>query len=65
VSAPPSTVDAAAGVPPKNLFSARNIAIVSVAFAVLVCGLLILGARHARNSSRASLITRSLDREGK
>lgn len=63
-SAPPF-VDAATSVPPKNLFSARNIAIVSVAFAVLVSGLLILGARSARSSSQASLITRSLDREQK
>jgi hypothetical protein len=51
--------------PPQNLFSARNIAIVSVAFAVGVCGLLLLTARRSRRASQASLITRSLDREGK
>jgi hypothetical protein len=46
-----------------ELFSARNIAIVSVVFTLLVCVLLILSARNARRAARASLITRSLDRE--
>lgn len=50
---------------PKELFSARNIAIASVGFTLLVVVLLLLAARNARNASRASLITRSLDREGK
>jgi hypothetical protein len=63
-AATPQT-ETAAVVPEKNLFSARNIAIVSVAFTVLVCGLLILSARNARRTARASLITRSLDRERK
>jgi hypothetical protein len=58
-------VETAVGAPSQNLFSGRNIAIASVAFAVIVCGLLLLAARNARNASRASLITRSLDREGK
>ncbi len=49
--------------PEKNLFSGRNIGIVSVVFTLLVCTLLILSARNARRAARASLITRSLDRE--
>jgi hypothetical protein len=68
----PAKVDAtqpgaetAVSVPSKSLFSARNIAIVSVAFTVLVCGLLFISARNSRRASRASLITRSLDREDK
>jgi len=66
--APPSTppgVETAATVPPKSFFTARNIAIVSVAFTVIVCGLLFMSARNARKASRVSLITRSLDREEK
>jgi hypothetical protein len=62
-STPPANV-ATAGAPPGDLFSARNIAIVSVAFAVIVCGLLVMAARRAR-TSQASLITRSLERERK
>jgi hypothetical protein len=58
-------VETAVTVPPHEVLSGRNITIVSVAFAVLVCGLLLLTARNARSSSRASLITRSLDRERK
>jgi hypothetical protein len=54
-----------AAVPAHSVFSARNLGIVSVAFAALICGLLILTARRARSQSQASLITRSLDREGK
>ncbi|HEY2084401.1 MAG TPA: hypothetical protein VGI88_16595, partial [Verrucomicrobiae bacterium] len=54
-----------ATVPARALFSGRNLGIVSVAFAVIVCGLLILTARRARGQSQASLITRSLDQEGK
>jgi hypothetical protein len=57
--------ETATAVPPHEAFSKRNIAIVSGAFAMLVCGLLLLAARRARSSSRASLITRSLDRERK
>ena len=60
-STPRPATEAAASVLQPNLFSARNIAILSAAFAVIVCGLLILSARRAR--SHASLITRSLDRE--
>lgn len=56
-------VEAAAPVPQKELFSTRNIAIVSIVFTLLVCVLLILSARNARRMARASLITRSLDRE--
>ena len=52
----------ATGASQENIFSARNIAIFSVAFAVIVCGLLIMSARRAR-ASQSSLITRSLDRE--
>ena len=48
--------------PAENVFTGRNIAIVSVAFAVLVCGLLVMSARRAR-ASQGSLITRSLERE--
>jgi hypothetical protein len=67
-SAPPpvaASVQTAAVVSERNLFNVRNIAIVSVVFTLLVCTLLILAARNARNASRASLITRSLDRQGK
>lgn len=49
--------------PPDGLFSSRNIAIVSVTFTLLVCALLIRSGRKARRAARASLITRSLDRE--
>jgi hypothetical protein len=52
-------VETAATVP---LFGSRNLAIVSAGFAVFVCGLLLMAARHARKS-QSSLITRSLDRE--
>ena len=67
VAAPtaPAPAQAVAVVPPTNLFSVKNIAVVSVAFTALVCGFLFLAARNARNASRASLITRSLDRERK
>ena len=67
VAAPVATapVEPAAAVPGSNLLSVRNIAIFSVAFTVLVCGFLFLAARNAKNASRASLITRSLDRERK
>lgn len=61
-SAPRASVATAASAPPEDLFSARNIAIASGAFAVIVCGLLVMSARRAR-ASQASLITRSLDRE--
>jgi len=60
---PPTAVEANGAVSPKELFSARNIAIISVVFTLLVCTLLILSARNARRAARASLITRSLDRE--
>jgi hypothetical protein len=66
---PPAKVAAAPGaetatvVPERNLFTARNIAIVSVTFTLLVCALLFLSARNARRATRASLITRSLDRD--
>ncbi|HEX4265808.1 MAG TPA: hypothetical protein VH597_15850 [Verrucomicrobiae bacterium] len=62
---PPATPEAetAATVPSGSLFSARNLAIISLAFAVIVCGLLILTARRTRSRSQSSLITRSLDRE--
>lgn len=59
--APP--MEASAVSPSRELFSARNIAIVSVVFTLLVCTLLILNARNARRAARSSLITRSLDRE--
>jgi hypothetical protein len=59
------SVVAAPTVPTQGLLSTRNIAIFSVAFTALVCGLLLLSARNARNRNRASLITRSLDRENK
>jgi hypothetical protein len=64
-TAPPAQpgVETAASVPPRSLFSARNLGIVSAAFAVIVCGFLILAARRARRQSQESLITRSLDRE--
>jgi len=58
-------VEAATNAPTTSLFSARNIAIVSVAFSVLMCVLLIIVARGARSATRASLITRSLEREQK
>ncbi len=58
----PAVVEAAS-VPERNLFSVRNIAVVSVTFTLLVCALLFLSARSARHASRVSLITRSLDRE--
>jgi len=60
-TAPP--VEAVAPAPQKEPFSARNIGIVSVVFTLLVSTLLILSARNARRAARASLITRSLDRE--
>jgi hypothetical protein len=50
----------AAAAPQNGLFSSRNIAIASVTFTLLVCALLI---RSGRNARRASLITRSLERE--
>lgn len=62
-TSPPPAVEATAAAPQSNLFSARNIGIVSVVFTLLVCGFLILSARNARRAARASLITRSLDRE--
>jgi hypothetical protein len=62
-STAPAPSQTIAAVPANNLLSVRNIAIVSVAFTVLICGFLILAARNAKNASRASLITRSLDRE--
>lgn len=55
-------VETATSVPAPNLLSTRNLAIVSVAFATIVCGLLLMAARNARKT-HASLITRSLDRE--
>lgn len=58
----PRTVEAVSAAPQVNLLSARNIAIFSVAFTVIVVGLLIVSARHSR-ASQASLITRSLERE--
>jgi hypothetical protein len=58
----PQIVEAAT-VPERNLFSVRNIGIVSVTFTLLICALLFLTARNARRASRASLITSSLDRE--
>ena len=61
-AASPIVVEAATA-PEKNLFTVRNIAIVSITFTLLVCVLLFLTARNARNASRSSLITRSLDRE--
>jgi hypothetical protein len=60
---PAQAVETAVAVPPKDLFSVRNIAIVSVTFTLLVCALLLLSVRNARRATRASLITRSLDRE--
>jgi hypothetical protein len=60
--ATPQVIEAAT-VPETNLFSVRNIAIVSVTFTLLICALLFLTARNARRASRASLITSSLDRE--
>ena len=60
----PPVGTAATSAPPENLFSGRNLAIGSAAFAVIVCGLLIMSARRAR-ASQSSLITRSLDRERK
>jgi hypothetical protein len=67
MATPPSQpgVETAASVPSKNLFTARNIAIASVAFTVIVCGLLFMSARNARKAARVRLITRSLDREEK
>jgi outer membrane biosynthesis protein TonB len=67
VATPPAQppVETAVTTPQINLFSARNIAIVSVAFTAIVCGLLFMSARNARKASRVSLITRSLDREDK
>jgi hypothetical protein len=65
VAEPAAPMQTAAAVPEQNLFTVRNIAIVSVTFTALVCVLLLLMARNARNASRASLITRSLDRERK
>ena len=62
-SSPSPEVETGASVPPQSLFSARNLAIVSVTFTVIVCGFLILAARRARRQSQSSLITRSLDRE--
>jgi hypothetical protein len=59
-----SAAETATAVPSQSLFSARNIAIISVAFTVIVCGLLILSARRSR-TPRASLITRSLEEREK
>lgn len=59
-TAAPPPVETAVAAP--NLLSSRNIAIASVAFAVFVCGLLLMAARNARKT-QSSLITRSLDRE--
>jgi hypothetical protein len=59
----PTAVEASSVVPQKELFSARNIAIISAVFTLLVCAMLFLSARNARRATRASLITRSLDRE--
>ncbi|HWD94658.1 MAG TPA: hypothetical protein VG938_20180 [Verrucomicrobiae bacterium] len=56
-------VETATTVTPQSPLSARNLAIVSVAFAAIVCSFLILAARRARRQSQSSLITRSLDRE--
>ena len=61
-AAAPPPVETATSVPSPNLFSNRNLAIVSVAFAAIVCGLLLMAARNARKA-HSSLITRSLDRE--
>jgi hypothetical protein len=58
-------VQTATAVPNQNLLSVRNIAIGSIGFTALVCGFLLLTARNARNATRASLITRSFDRERK
>lgn len=63
-SAAPPPAETATSVPPSSLFSARNIAICSVVFMVIVIGLVLMSARNARKS-QASLITRSLDREKK
>jgi hypothetical protein len=65
VAEPAAPAQTAVVAPERNLFTVRNITIVSVAFTVLVCVLLLLIARNARNTPRASLITRSLDRERK
>jgi hypothetical protein len=66
-TAPPAQpgVETGTAVPSQSLFNARNLAIVSVAFAAIVCGLLMLTARRARRQSQESLITRSLDRDDK
>jgi len=58
-------VEAVAVPPAQSLLSARNIAIISVAFTLLVCGFLILSARNARRASRSSLITQSLNQDRK
>jgi hypothetical protein len=55
------SVQTVAIVPQEDLFSAGNIAIVSVAFAAVVCGFIFLSARRSRASAQASLITQSLD----
>lgn len=55
-------VETAPSTPTRELFSVRNIAIVSVVFTLLVCTLLILTAKNARNATQASLITQSLER---
>jgi hypothetical protein len=64
-AAAPAPAQTVAAAPATNFLSVRNIAIFSGAFTGLVCGFLLLAARNARNASRASLITRSLDRERK
>lgn len=61
-SSSPASVATATNPSAENLFNARNIAIASVAFTVIVCGLLVMSARRAR-ASQGSLITRSLERE--
>ncbi len=61
-AAPVPPVETATSVPSPNLLSTRNLAIASIAFAAIVCGLLLMAARNARKT-QSSLITRSLDRE--
>lgn len=63
VTALPGSAPVQANAAEPQLFSGRNIGIVSVVFTLLVCTLLILSARNARRAARSSLITRSLDRE--
>lgn len=57
-----SNVETGVAPAPHDLFNTRNIAVVLGAFLVIICGL-ILTSRRSRRGSRASLITRSLDRE--